>query len=201
VARNIWTDPELNYLQEIARTDEIDQLCKLYNKTAKQEGWAQRSHTAIKVKLKRLGLSYRPIDGGWTCSTLAEILGIGRDRAHDWIARGLLESSRRPSKRHHRILEGNFIDFAKNYPNWLTRIPEENLSILLDKKTVDKILALPLVTKGVAIPVLSSRTHRKYRSIRHAERHEFFHRSTIHDCAILGKKTRDGDRFIALAKN
>jgi hypothetical protein len=196
-----WNEQETNYLLEIAQTDEIDEVCKRYNKMAKLEGWMQRTNDAIKAKLKRAKISYRPIDGGWTCTTLAEILGITRDRVHHLVYKGFLKSSREPGKRHHRILERNFIAFAKDHPQHLMRVSEERLSILLPHSIVKAIVSQPHKMPGFAIPVYSARTGRRYKSIKAAARQEFIDRSTITACVLSGAKTKEGDRFITIAKS
>jgi hypothetical protein len=195
-----WSLAEVNYLQEISSTDQIDHICRRYNRFAIANGWQKRSLTAITGRLKRLGLSVRPMHNGWSCPALAEILGVRRDRVHDWIEKGFLKSSRSKNKRNHRILERDFIAFAKQFPEWLTRIDKSALLILLEPAIAYSILS-QRPAPGVPIPIYSAKTGRRYRSINTASKQENLSRSTIAACALSGAKTRDGDRFIAITKS
>jgi hypothetical protein len=103
-----WSTEEIDYLVEIANTDAFYALVKTFQRKAQKEGWYPRGENAIKIKLKRLKISLKPIDGGWNCTGLAQVLGIDRDRVHDWIERGLLKSTRKAKARHHRIVKKGF---------------------------------------------------------------------------------------------
>jgi hypothetical protein len=185
-----WSIAEIEYLQENVGSDEVSEVIRQFRKQ-----WPDRVPDAILTKIKRLGLSRIPIDGGWNCTGLAAMLGIDRDRVHDWVERGLLKTKRRNGKRHHRILERDFVDFAKAYPEWLLDIADDRLLLLLSESIVDAISDLPDRTRGVYFKVRSTRTGRVYPSLRQAEKHEFLSRATIAAATKAGRTTRDGCGF------
>lgn len=163
-----WLAEEVEFLQEYVGSDEVQSVIKSFRKQ-----YPDREPNAILTKIKRLGLSRVPVDGGWNCTGLAEILGCNRDRVHDWIARGFLKTRRRDGRRHHRILERDFVRFATQYPEWLEDIPTDRLAFLLPEPLTDKIASLPDRTRGVRFKVRSDRTGRVYESLRSAEKDEF----------------------------
>ena len=189
-----WTPDEIEYLQSIARSDEITSIAAKFRNHAAKMGWPPRNENAVRVKLKRLKISFKPLDDGWTCTGLSEILGISRDRVHDWIVRGLLKSSRKPGKRHHRILIQNFVTFAKAHPEWLTDIDRSGLDYLLPPKIVDRILGQKCRTRGIKFAVRAN-TGKVYSSLREAARSEYFTKGHIKNLAITGKQSREGIGF------
>jgi hypothetical protein len=190
-----WLPEEINMLQELAGTDEIDSVITAFKSIASKHNWPPKTSTAIRIKMKRLGLSYRPTYGGWNCTTLAAALGCDRDRVHDWITRGLLKSSRNKEKRHHQITLNNFQEFAKQYPEWLTEIDLFNLETVLGKAIAERIRSTPKMTRGKKMAVQNTVTGIIYPSLRAAARQEFFEKSTIKECAETGRKTRCGRSF------
>jgi hypothetical protein len=185
-----WTAEEIEFLQEHVGEDEIDEVINWF-----RSRWPDRVHDAILTKVKRLGLSRVAIDGGWNCTGLAQILGCDRDRVHDWIGRGLLKTKRRKGKRHHRILERNFVTFATRHPEWLKDISIDRLSFLLPKPVLRQIEAQPDRTRGVRFKIRSDRTGNVYDSLRQAEKQEFLSRGQITRVVKTGRKTRDGHGF------
>jgi hypothetical protein len=191
-----WSTEEIEYLFEIANTDAFYAIVKIFQRKAKKEGWYHRGEDAIKIKMMRLKISIRPLDGGWNCTGLAEMLGIDRDRVHSWIGRGLLKSTRKVGKRHHRIDQKDFVDFADTYPNWLTDIEETNLKLLLPDPIVENIIAQPIRTRGVSLPVQTNKGT-VYPSIRAAARGEHYCRTHIKHLAETNGRTLDGVAFQA----
>jgi hypothetical protein len=185
-----WTDDEVEFLQEHVGSDEVQSVIKAFRKQ-----YPDREPNAILTKIKRLGLSRVPVDGGWNCTGLAEILGCNRDRVHDWIARGLLKSRRKDGQPRHRILERDFVKFATHYPEWLKDIPIDRLAFLLPEPLTDKIESLPDRTRGVRFKVRSDRTGRVYESLRSAEKSEFLSRTDISEIVKTGRTTREGFGF------
>lgn len=185
-----WTPEEIEFLQEHVGSDEIYSVLKVFRKQ-----YPNRELNAILTKIKRLGLSRVPVDGGWNCTGLAELLGCKRDRVHDWIARDLLKTSRKNGKRHHRILERDFAKFAMQYPEWLKDIPIDRLKIILSQRAVDQITSRPDRTRGVRFKVRSDRTGRVYESLRSAEKDEFLSRACISEIVKTGRTTREGFGF------
>lgn len=61
-----WTSEKIEYLQSLARSDEITAIFAKFCNQATKMGWPHRSENAIKVKLKRLKISLKPLDDGWT---------------------------------------------------------------------------------------------------------------------------------------
>ena len=190
-----WTPERLEYLQEIAGSDHILVLSRKFKSASKKRGWPARSETAIRVKLKRLGRSLKPIDGGWSCTGLAEILEINRDTVHGWVERRELKSRRPEGCRHHRITVADFKEFAKLRPDLVQIASRENLLLLLDKKTVEQIFKVVPLRTGKPIAVVSTTTRKAYPSLRKAEQAEYFSRSTIRDCMNSRRSTRDGRTF------
>lgn len=188
-----WSKEEVEYLYEIANTDAFYALVKKFQKQATEKGWYQRQNEAIKTKMKRLKISIKPLDGGWNCGGLAQILEVDRDRVHDWVDRGLLKSSRKAGTKHHRIIRSNLIAFATDYPDWITGINEDNLRNLLPNPVVDKIIAQPIRTRGMKMPVQTN-TGARYSSMRAAARGEHYSKRYINQIAKTGASTRDGLR-------
>jgi hypothetical protein len=187
-----WTEEQKTYLKEIAGTDHIFYVLKKFKTTSTKRGWPKRSDNAIKVKIKRYGLSRVASDGGWSCASLADLLEVNKDLVHSWVENNGLRSSRPPGYRHHRITDQDFREFARTNPERLTIVKPENLRILLDKETVEAIQKTVPTRRGKPIPVVSLKTYKSYRSLREAARHEYFSRSTIKDCADRQRRTRDG---------
>jgi hypothetical protein len=174
-----WGKEELSTLQELIGTDEVDAVIEQFRKISKKNQWCDRSYNAILIKIKRSRISRKPIYGGWNCSTLAETLGCNRDRIHNWVERGLLKSTRKDGKRHHRITQKDFIDFATTYPKLLRDIDVENLKYLIPEAAIAAIQLLPIRARGIRLTVKSLRTNKIYRSLRQAEKSEFISRSAI----------------------
>jgi hypothetical protein len=185
-----WAEDEVAFLQEHVGSDEVQFVIKAFLKQ-----WPDREPDAILTKIKRLGLSRVPVDGDWNCTGLAEILGCNRDRVHDWIVRGLLKTRRKNGKRHHRILERDFVTFATQYPEWLKDIPLDRLDYLLSEPVVNMIASIPDRTRGVRFKVRSDRTGRVYESLRSAEKYEFLSRGCISQIVKTGRTTREGFGF------
>ena len=185
-----WSAEEVEFLQERVGSDEVRSVVKVF-----QKQWPDRGETAILLKIKRLGLSRVPMDGGWNCTGLSALLGCNRDRVHDWVARGLLKTSRKKGNRNHRILEGDFQKFAKHHPEWLKDIPIDRLEILLSKRSIEHIEAQPDRTRGVRFKVRSDRTGRIYESLRETEKEEFLSRACIAEILKTGRTSRDGFGF------
>lgn len=190
-----WTNEEIEFLQENVGSDEVQSVV-----TAFKKRWPDRTDESVLIKITRLNLSRIPIDGGWNCTGLGNLLGCDRDRVHDWIERGLLKTSRRKGKKRHRILEKHFAEFATNHPEWLRDIPADRLSILLPDPIVSVIEALPDRTRGVRFKVRSQRTGRVYGSLRSAEKSEYLSRRSIADIVKTGRTTRDGFGFSLLQR-
>jgi hypothetical protein len=195
-----WSKAEVNALLELVGTDEVAEVVRAFRGLATKEGWPERKPGAILTKIKRLGCSRVPQHGGWNCTGLAEILGLDRDRVHDWIARKLLKTSRRQGRRHHRILEKDFIDFAQKHPEWLRDIDLDRLGFLLPEPLVEVISDLPDRTRGVRFQIRSIKTGETYSSLRQASRQEYFSRSRIANIVKHGGSTRDGKSFQLVAR-
>jgi hypothetical protein len=195
-----WQKAEVNALLELVGTDEATEVIRAFRNLATKEGWPARQPGAILTKIKRLKFSRVAQHGGWNCTGLAEILGCDRDRVHDWVARKLLKTSRRQGRRHHRILEKDFIDFAQNHPEWLRDIDLDRLGFLLPEPLVEAIADLPDRTRGVRFQVRSTQTGKVYSSLRQASRQEYFSKSRIAKIIKHGGSTRDGKSFQLIAR-
>lgn len=189
-----WSSEEIYYLEEIAGTDEISKIVKRFRLRGRRNGWPERTEQAVLVKMKKLKISFRPTEAGWNCTTLAEILDVSRDRVHDWVARKLLRSDRAKGKRHHRITAKNFICFARNHPEWLTDINQNNLCYILPQPLVNRVLAQTIRTQGIKQPVRTNEGI-AYPSLRAAAEGEYFSKAHIRKIAKSGRSTRNGISF------
>ncbi|HZR35163.1 MAG TPA: hypothetical protein VFA75_07290 [Nevskia sp.] len=91
-----WTDAELELLGEHAHKS-LGSLARIFRK----HGFP-RSETAIKVKLKRLGLSLidaRQIAGLYSAHQLAGLFGVDGKTVTRWISLGMMKASRRGTAR------------------------------------------------------------------------------------------------------
>lgn len=175
----LWSQTEIDFLHDLSGTDERNALIRKFQRKARKEGWPDRTSTAIAVKMKKLKISYVAELDGLSCTGLGKILGIERDRVHDWVERGLLRSRRLRGRRHHRIMSDDFVEFAKRNPEWLTDIPREGLAYFLDEETVQLIQSQKPRTRGVAFQIRHAVTGKVYRSLHQAEREEYLSRAAI----------------------
>jgi hypothetical protein len=190
-----WNKDEIQSLYELIGTDETGEVIKAFKRLAKKNNWPDRTPEAVLIKIKRSGISRKPIDDGWNCTGLSEALGCSRDRVHHWVEQGLLKSKRRANKRHHRIKQEDFLEFAQRCPEWLTGLDRDRLEYLLPPELVDRIMALPLRMNGLAYIVKSNRTGKIYSSAKEAAKHEFLSRSRIAEIAKTSGRSRDGLSF------
>jgi hypothetical protein len=193
-----WSQEETDYIFEIAGTDHFLLLCRRFRRIASRKGWPYRSNDAIKTKFKHEKLSRVPSLGGWTCSGLAQLLGIRKLRVISWKTKGKLIASKVKGSKQYRIIESDFVTFAKNHPNSLYGIDKSTLAILLDNETIEKILSCSCPNKP--IPVYSTKTGKIYSSLWQAEKGEFFSRRTIQFCLQKNSATSNGTSFIRLDK-
>jgi hypothetical protein len=119
---------------------------------------------------------------------------------HDWVSRKLLKTSRRPGRRHHRIHEKDFLEFAQKHPDWLRDIDLDRLGFLLPESLVETIADLPDRTRGVRFQIRNTRTGEVYSSIRQASRHEYYSKTRIAKIIKHGGATRDGKSFQLIAR-
>jgi hypothetical protein len=165
-----WETDAVAYLELIAGTDRPHALTKRFNSEARKRGWATRTETAIKVKMKKMKLSHRADEDGWNCTELANYLGIDRDRVHHWCEMGHIKSQwadghgkLRPANR--RITQAWLIDFAKQHPQRLQGIDPANLALLLPQAVVYQILITPIDLTGLKCRVKHVRTGTIYPSL------------------------------------
>lgn len=165
-----WEPDAVAHLELIAGTDRPHALTKRFNFEARKQGWAIRTETAIKVKLKKLKISWKADEDGWNCTELANYLGIDRDRVHHWCEMGHIKSQwadghgkSKPANR--RITQRWLVDFAKAMPHRLQGIDPAILTLLLPQAVVYQILITPIDLTGLKCQVKHVRTGKIYPSL------------------------------------
>lgn len=191
----LWEPEAIDWLHTQAGTDRPDMLTQRFNWNAARLGWTKRSVNAIKVKLNRLGLSAQATEDGWNCTGLALLLGISRDRVHDWCERGLIvQTCRKKRKSQKRITAKSFRRFIQQHPDWAIGIDPHRLLIVLGdsdsvRREIAVILRLALenpLRRGVAVKI-AAEDGRVFDSLRAASRATFITRSHIKRSCETGK--------------
>lgn len=130
-----WSDAEIAFLRQ-NHNKGVDYLTNLF----RQHGFA-RSTTAIIVKLKRLGLSWRNTSH-FTGTSLSRLLGLDNKTVTAWCVQGVIVARRRGTAR----TEQQGGDSWWIEPAEARRFIIENLE-RIDIRKVDKYLFVDLLTK------------------------------------------------------
>jgi hypothetical protein len=196
---NNWKPEEVAAIKELAGSDHIDRVVRTFQALSAQNKWTKREGSAIKVKMKKLRLSFRAIDGGYTCATLSEALGIERTRAQRWVNNGLLKSLRSDGQRFHCITVSNFRDFALKNPRRIKDISTLALSAFLSEEEIQG-LRENKPPRGRAVPVRHVNTGKIYRSLTEAGKAFYIDRSAIRKSIYAGRECGNGLKFEFLEK-
>lgn len=113
-----WTDTEIEFLENIAETDTLENIVRRYNMRVKQEkklNWRLRTKKSIKKKLLELGYSAKPLVGHVNLTELARYFG----RTYRYMQK-LVEKEKlavtQVSSNYIYVKEKDVIEFAKKYP-------------------------------------------------------------------------------------
>lgn len=196
LGKNVWSQQEKDLLELIAGTVPRHDLPKVYNRRAVRHGFIRRSSNAVVIELKRLGLSQEATEDNWKISTLANLLGVNRDRVRTWTqgrhggkgrSGGLLPY--RKVSNTTAVSREDFAEFAHTYPEKLRGIHPRNLAFVLsDKKLIREIAAMGRPTTGYNHALICVETGQKFRSAKQAGRELFMHPKHILRQARKGKK-------------
>ena len=175
----VWESNADFYLEKFAGSLPLPDLVKRFNAAAKNKGWAQRSETAIKVRLKRLGLSCKASFDNFSTIELARTLNIKRDRAELWIEKGLLPY-RKVARNVGAIRATDFRLFVEQHWQRLAEVDLEGLAWLgVKTELIEAIAALPPCKHGKAMPVRRTDTGEVFHSIKEASRKCYVDRTGI----------------------
>ena len=182
-----WTQPELQYLEQLSQSLPLIPLVKSYNSWAKKHNHPLRTVTAINHKLFReFGTTKAHLD--WFSFTqIGELLGIKSSCVAHWIkvVHHPLQTYQRRKKSGgiHYVSRHHFREFARHHPEKLGGTQRYGLLVLLeDEKWVDEILST-YRTRNIglhkAVKVRCIETNKVYPSLGAASRAFFVSRPTI----------------------
>jgi hypothetical protein len=186
---HFWSDAEEEVVERLAETMPLAELTRHYNTFyAKPKGWPERGREAIRLRLKRLGISRKCSLDNFTLYELARQLDCSRDRVESWIQRYGLPC-RKVSRNQLAIRRTDLIRFAQAHPHRLAGIdPERLLWLLEDAELVERISRLSVSLQGLPRSVRRLDTGEVYGSCHQADRAHFLSRGSV------GRAARTGTR-------
>lgn len=162
-----WHKEELALLEKKLGHQPISDIIQAIQDLDRTMGWSIRTATAIKVKIKKLGLSMKCTFDNLTSGELARKLNVNRDRVESWVEKYGLP---------HRKVDGykgairldEFRKWASSNPQKLAGIEQSRLEELLGPDLAAVCSNLPLPTQGRPQPVKCLETGETFPSFRAA---------------------------------
>lgn len=196
-----WSQPEIDYLHDLAGDYSLTWIHTDYNRWAKRHGFPQRTKVALQKAIwAKLNLSTVP------CGEWLSTWDIGKltDRCQDaiwlWIRHGYID-------RQHTRYDGNgyiinrrgLRQLARERPDLLKHLSRERLFTLLEDDTVvDHVLSAPCQARRTTVAVRCVETGETFRSIKSAARANRVQPNTIR-MAIIRKGTAKGRHWQEVA--
>jgi len=166
----VWEPAALLHLEQLTGFYPGPELAKRFNSQAKKQGWAQRTETAIVLKLRRQGCSRKATLDNFTKIEMARTLQINLDRVKRWVKIGLLPY-KKVSRNLGAISLSEFRKFADSYWQELRSVNLEALAWLgVNPKTIEKVSRLPPAFTGAPQPVKRLDTGETFYSVKEAAR-------------------------------
>lgn len=189
-----WQPAEEALLEEYCGVRPVREVVRMVQRLNKKQGWPIRSSTAIKVKIKRMGLSRVCVVDNFTPSELARIFSVPRDRVEMWV-----ESKGCPYRKvdgyKGAIRLSSFQKWAAQHPDLLAEIDQDALFYILDDASLVKHisgLSLPAIGRPQAVRRLD--TGETFKSVRNAAKKSYVHPKNIRE-AIRRDGTSAGTKW------
>lgn len=168
-----WTQPELEYLLELAGDQPFPMLCRMYNRMAGKQGWPMRTPSGLSTAIYRYG-SQRYTTGEWiTINQANTMLNASDGMVRHWIKRGWItpRSYSKSIKAFHYISRTDLRRLARERPQLFAGQSEATLTaVLCDEKLAEYIATNYPRRNAVATPVIQVETGRRFPSIKAAAR-------------------------------
>lgn len=163
-----WTQPELDYLQDLAGDYPLSWIVKDYNRWAARNGYTPRTKTAIKkaicIKLQQSTVPF----GEWiSTADVAKMVGRAQKTVREWVAfEFICRDHRRYDGNGYLICRRGLRQLARDRPYLLKHLNREQLFHLLeDEDVVDLVLESPIQQRRLIVPVRCVETQTTFPSI------------------------------------
>lgn len=195
-----WRQAEIEILEDLAGFYPLDDLVKKYNTIATKQGFPERNRNAIKVKLKRLGLTRKPCFDNFSETDVAAILEVNRRTIYEW--------RRYEGLPYRKVARNKICITRKDFTAWLVAtkrtyllhgIKPEQLELLIcDRKLINQYSPKPPVQRRKPVPVINVSTGQKFASIREASKKSFTSKKMICNSVEKKRPNRYGERWAEL---
>jgi hypothetical protein len=171
--RYLWEEEELEFLLNHVGQYPLKMLAAILRRQAKVSGWHLRTDYAVWTKLRREGISSKPIDDYISKQVLADILGFRYPALKSWHKRGQLKTRQCYGMGRPCVVLKDFREFAQNNPHLLTGADPDGLRFLLGEDLQDlatKIIKQTKNNRGRKIPLCHLPTGKTFPSVSAAAR-------------------------------
>lgn len=170
---NPWTQPEIDYLLELAGDHPFPMLCRMYNRMAGNQGWPLRKPQGIRSAVYRYGGTTYAVGEWITVTQACHMLG-GSNRLVDyWIEKGWIpcRSFTKSAKCYRYISRSDLRRLARERPHVFGGIDKATLNeVLCDERLAEHIAANHPRRHSIPAPVIQVETVRRFPSIKAAAR-------------------------------
>lgn len=135
-----WTEDELMILEKLSGNKPLIDIVRAVQKYHRDNNTGiERSRNAVRVKLMRLGLSWRCTEDNMNAYEWSRQLGLGKYRVANWVIEGYLKH-RKIAHSQNAISLKQMTDLATNKPHLFSAVDTDILEYFFGEELTKKIL-------------------------------------------------------------